>query len=689
MARFEITAPNGSRYEVTAPDNATEADIAAYIKKQVGGDDKIGALEAGLRGASQGLTFGFGDELYGAGRGALSFVQGKGFSDEYAKARDENRAMNKKAAQDSPFAYYGGEIAGGVALPFGAARTGARLAARLPGTIVEPIANAGRTAGFGQLAANAQAGLGARTLAGAREGVAYGTLYGLGEGEGSPENILLSGVRGGLAGGTVGGAVPGLVDAGAAVARSVTTPIRAALNPQAVGREKMAEALMRDFAGEAPGQPGYGEAFNRLTNHIDAAQEAGKNVMLADVGGENTRNLLRAAANQQSTNAERLRKRLDTRQGNQWHRISNDIEAPLGGQRYGVTQAELEATRSQDAERAYRAAYDTEMTPQAATEIGAYIASRPYMQRLYDLTTQNVQGMRGTHADLNPWEMLHRTRMQIDQQLRNLRRGQPDPVANWTANDLGELRREFSGLLGRHNDAFRAANGRFADQSAILNAAEDGFQNFKSMPIEELAQRMAEHAQAGPAVAEAFRMGAGRNLIGDVMRGNRMRDRTENIFSSPEIAQRLEVIFPSRQQLRQFQRQLVIEAKMADTRKAVQGGPTTAKQLAQADEAGQPLRMATGVAQAATGRMEPVLNFMGRTAQRFSGITPSTANAIIAAAMERDPVRVRRSLERAMQNAQNAPEARAMVAQELIAGASSINDPGPLRVPIGGDPVSP
>lgn len=670
---IRVSTPGGATIEF--PEGTDAETIQKVMAQASGGPGKpqMGALEAGARGVAQGVTFGFADEIGGAAKGALSAIQGNGYSDAYAKGRDEIRDANKQAADQNPVAYYGGQVVGGVAVPFGAARVGA-AAVRAAPRFLAPVATAGRAAGFGQLSANAGGTLAARTLAGAREGMAYGAVAGFGEGEGGFGERAINAGRNALFGSAVGAAAPGLVDAGASLARTVTTPIRAVLQPQRVGREKLAEALMRDVSGEGGGQPGYDAAFQRLTNRLDAGEEAGKNMMLADVGGENTRNLLRAAGNQQSSGAERLRKTLDTRQGNQWHRISNDVEEHLGGQGFGAAQTQREAERAAQANQAYGAAYRMPVTPQAATEIGAYIQSRPYMQRLNDLTLQNVQGMRGTHADLNPWEMLHRTRMQIDREITNLRRGNPDPVANWNANDLTQLRREFSGLLDRHNGRFARANGQYADQAAIINAAEDGMENFKSVPIEQLAQRMAEHTQAGPAVAEAFRMGAGRSLIGDIMRGNRMRDRTENIFSSPEIAQRLEVIFPSRPQLRQFQRSLVLEAKMADTRKAVQGNSTTAKQLTQADEAGQPMRMAVGAAQAATGRLEPALNLLGRTAQRFSGITPATANAIISAAMERDPQRVRAALQAALRTAGNVPAARAQVAQELLAGSTSASE---------------
>lgn len=671
---IRVSTPGGVTIEFPeGTDTETISKVMAQATGGVARPQSMGTLEAGARGVAQGVTFGFADEIYGAGKGVASAVTGGGFSDAYAQGRDEMREANKRAADQNPVAYYGGQVVGGVAVPFGAARAGAAAVRAAPG-LMAPVANAGRVAGFGQLSANAGGTLGARTLAGAREGVAYGALAGFGEGEGGVTERALSSGRGAILGGAVGGAVPGLVDVGAAVARGVTTPFRAVMQPQAVGREKLAEALMRDVAGEGAGQTGYGEAFNRLTQRLDAGNAAGKRLMLADLGGENTRNLLRTATNLPSSGASRLNKTLDRRQGNQWHRINVDVDRHLGGLDYGAQNTRLAAQQAADADRAYSVAYRQPVTPQAATEIMEFVASRPYMQRLYDLTIQNVRGMRGTNADLNPWEMLHRTRMQIDTQLSNLRRGQPDSVANWTANDLQRLRTEFSGLLGRHNGRFSQANGRYADQAAVLNAAEDGFETFKSMPIEQLAQRMQQASQEGPPVEQAFRRGAGRAIIGDVMRGNVTRDRTDNIFSSPDIQQRLQIIFPTRQQLREFQRSLVLEAKMADTRKAVQSGSTTAKQQAQADEAGQPMRMAVGAAQATTGRLEPTLNFLGRTAQRFSGITPATANSIISAAMERDPQRVRAALQAAMRTAGNAPAARAQVAQAILAGATSVSE---------------
>jgi len=82
-------------------------------------------LESSLRGAAQGATLGFSDEIVGAlesGAGSLGLVPDK----TYEQARDEARAANKRAQEANSGYYTGGEVAGGLAaafVPGGAAAT--------------------------------------------------------------------------------------------------------------------------------------------------------------------------------------------------------------------------------------------------------------------------------------------------------------------------------------------------------------------------------------------------------------------------------------------------------------------------------------------------------------------------------------------------------------------------------------
>lgn len=74
------------------------------------GPQEPGYLESLARGAAQGATFGFADELTGAGEHLLT---GK----PYEQARDESRANYKAAEQANPMTSMAGNFVGGLAVP--------------------------------------------------------------------------------------------------------------------------------------------------------------------------------------------------------------------------------------------------------------------------------------------------------------------------------------------------------------------------------------------------------------------------------------------------------------------------------------------------------------------------------------------------------------------------------------------
>ena len=113
---------------------------------------EVGAGEAALRGAEQGLTFGFGDEIAGGfealgqavglkGLGASNFSEFErqeplGLDKEallkvYRSRRDEARQAIESAEQAQPAAFTAGAVGGGFAVPGGAALKGADLLNKL------------------------------------------------------------------------------------------------------------------------------------------------------------------------------------------------------------------------------------------------------------------------------------------------------------------------------------------------------------------------------------------------------------------------------------------------------------------------------------------------------------------------------------------------------------------------------
>jgi len=145
------------------------------------------------RGGIQGATLGFRDEATGAlsalggslvdslrrGPGELTGEDMVRLVTRYQNARDSSRAADDTARGANPGTYFAGEMAGGAAIPAGAAASGASLAAKVL-----------RGAGAGGLA---------------------GALQGLGTSRDDPSGDAITG---GLIGGAIGGSIP-VVGAGA------------------------------------------------------------------------------------------------------------------------------------------------------------------------------------------------------------------------------------------------------------------------------------------------------------------------------------------------------------------------------------------------------------------------------------------------------------------------------------------
>jgi len=80
--------------------------------------EPISKTESGLRGAAQGATFGFADELTGGGESFMDLLGGDtSMVDNYKKHRDESRSNYKQAEEENPLTYLAGNLAGGLAVP--------------------------------------------------------------------------------------------------------------------------------------------------------------------------------------------------------------------------------------------------------------------------------------------------------------------------------------------------------------------------------------------------------------------------------------------------------------------------------------------------------------------------------------------------------------------------------------------
>jgi hypothetical protein len=112
VAKYRITGPDGGTYEVTAPDNASEADVLAYAQKNYQAKPKLEPLKAdptqGMSGVDK-FRAGVGKAFADVGRGAGQLV-GLVSRDDVAEARKLDAPLMDTGAGVA------GNLAGNVAL---------------------------------------------------------------------------------------------------------------------------------------------------------------------------------------------------------------------------------------------------------------------------------------------------------------------------------------------------------------------------------------------------------------------------------------------------------------------------------------------------------------------------------------------------------------------------------------------
>lgn len=215
---IEIEAPDGTVVEFPAgtPDNTIKAVMAKnFPTAEASNQSKVsGAADS----FTQGITFGFGDELTAFEAGVLGrtpeggwFDYSKTFGERYDDALKAERGQQDQFREENPATAIAAELAGGLA-------TGAGLASK-------GITIAGRAAAKPLLT---------RVAAGAGEGAAYGAAYGAGN---AKEGERLQGAGTGVVlGAGIGGALP-------AVGSALRKPFEAATRKTALSSAPTKEAL--------------------------------------------------------------------------------------------------------------------------------------------------------------------------------------------------------------------------------------------------------------------------------------------------------------------------------------------------------------------------------------------------------------------------------------------------------------
>lgn len=585
--------PGVPRITVTPRGSAAPgSDMGGYSPQQIppSPQEDIGRVNAGLRGAYQGITANFGDELAGLNAAAGSFLGGgtaagplgtfvgplvggarlayEGLTGNpgeatkaYEGARNAVRSDLAQAEAQYPGTTLAGNVAGAVAIPMGGMLNGATLLARM--------------------------------ARGAGVGAGFGALSGVGEGT-TTEDRITRGVSGAILGGGAGALAPpvlaGLGAATSAVASPITSAVRGMINPEREAARRVVGSITNDMRNGTAGLT-PAEFMN--------AQRGGAPVSVLDLGGDTTRRLARSASNTSTEGGAALQNLADARFEGQSDRASQFIRNLVGPVDTQATRDTLRTAAHNVNRPAYQRAY---MAPNAQVmwdDGFQQLMQAPVVQeaaRKVTRTGANEAAMQGYTPVRNPfaWDEQGRWTLRTDGRpnlqfwdhvQRNLRDAYDTAVrqgANNEARQITALRSELLSRLDQTVPEFQAARAgaaRFFGAEDALSAGENFVRS--NMTAREGARAI---AQMSPQERELFRQGFSARLIDDI---NNTRDRVNvlnKIGQSPEARNKLQVALGP-QGYRNIEGFLTVEHAMDRFRGAL-GNSTTARQLVELGLAG-------------------------------------------------------------------------------------------------------
>lgn len=544
----------------------------------------------------QGLTFGYGDEINAAAAGLGEYL---GFHPGYGY--DEALAEQRKQIADYKQAHPGRALA-------------ANLAGAAPTMFV---------GGGGQLMRGGS--LGSRMLGGAKLGGGYGAATGFGEGEGLQDRLTGAG-SGLVTGAALGGATVPVAETLGKVASTVAQPLKAYLMPTKTANEKLLEALSRDQGGKATLQQAGKTATKTLMS------DAG--TMVADLGGENTQGLIKQAMRMPNAQREVFKTKLDARQARQVAELSDYLGKKLGTpEQYEDKIAGLLDRRAREARPMFKAAFEMPAVVSAENKGKmARLLSTPTGKSLMEKAVRFAQDEQQSLQDMSSTRIIHIVKMQADDILNGLK-NRREGLGAWDFNRVSKFKRELLDLV--ENDTYKAALKQFSDTTKIKAAGERGFRHGFREDAGAIAEAMRKMSDPE---RRAYQLGLGKWLITKIRSGNVMHDRVRREFMDKNFLDKMRLALGGKAwkgtkrllptEYRKLQQYVGVKGRQADTRRFLQGGSDTARNLMEMENSSQAAQNMTMLAK---GVVDPskIMEFLGRQHSRLTGMTPGVANAVL------------------------------------------------------------
>lgn len=546
------------------------------------GTQDRGALDAAARGAAQGLTANFGDEIRGLVEasganpndpaslsallsGALRYWMGDQTAKQrYEEAAAREREANKAAETQHPVASTVGNIAGAIALPLGASAN----AATLPG----------------------------RIATGAAVGAGFGGASGAGEGQGALDSVS-RGLTGAAIGGALGGTAPavleGIVRGGRAVVAPVADALRGVRNVDDEAARRVVTAIQRDQNIDP-------QAASRLNpNEFAASVQGGGPATIMDLGSETTRALARSAANTSPEGRAVLGRAIDDRFEGQTDRVTGWLRNTFHFPDAEAQSAALDQVAKTVNKPAYARAYAEGRKGVWDADLSE-LSQAPVVQDAVKAATKQAQN-KSASGQLGPntisrwvndgkptlefWDLVKR---QIDQEINVAKRaGRNEDVATLT-EVKNTIVQKLDDAVPSYAQARAGAASFFGAQDALDAGRKFVGNNMSAADARRALSKMS------PQERQLFQDGFVSEFIGTLEKVGDRRSVLNKIAASPAAREKLNIALGP-QKAAELETGLRVEGIMDLARSAVQGNSTTARQLAELGLAGGAYGFSGGV----------------------------------------------------------------------------------------------
>jgi len=570
-------------------------------------------------GSVRGFTGGLADKIVSAPIAGIRSIanvasgQQPDFGGEYAREVAVLQRMRDMQRERSPGASLVGELAGGMAL-------GGRMAAG-GATLMRP--------GLGVASNMGRGGV---------EGAIYGSIYGAGEADlGNELTGAASDVKQLWVTAIDVNATPGQDPRAFDIADNALSPY---IRPGTFAAKKVAQRLAQD-----------GKSVAGMEARM--AREPGLTV--ADLGGQNTRNLARTAANVPGSGQQKIVSRVNVGQMGQGKRITDAVDATIGSSTgWRQAAADIADRKATQAGPLYQRAFankepidinpvlrelDDTIAPgisrTAAPNGGIPSGIKPDSVTGELLQIRNrLQSQSG--AMKTDMEQLHLLKMDLDDLISSAQR-----AGNKTlAKKVGDVQRSLLRQMDAKSPDYKAARKIFAGESRMNDALENGYE-FITKNADLTA---AEVAKMSPTEREMFRLGVARGLKEAIDKTPDGADVVKRLYGSRAKRDALSLAFDTPADRRNFASAMMREARRSRTRQAVTGNSTTARQQSDLEDAGIDAGV---VSNALSGNfLEAIKSLVGRAGARIGGVTPRVASEIADLTMTRDPAKLAEMMRR-------------------------------------------